>query len=85
MRFFTRFHAINLEIKKIKYEVRARNDDRPPAVMKAVIEGLKRKQPKGTWTRALIEKEIARWRTLKNGKYREYCQVAIYILEKRLP
>ena len=55
------------------------------AVMRAVIEGLKRKQPKGTWTRPLIEKEIARWRTLKNGKYREYCQVAIYILEKRLP
>lgn len=54
------------------------------AVMRGVIEGLKRKQAKGTWTRPLIEKEIDRWRTLKNGKYREYSQVAIYILEKRL-
>jgi uncharacterized protein (TIGR02646 family) len=54
------------------------------AIVRAVIEGLKRKQPKGTWTRPLIEKEINRWRTLKNGKYREYCQVAIYILEKRV-
>jgi len=54
------------------------------AVMRGIIEGLKRKQPKGSWTPSLIEKELGRWRALQNGKYREYCQVAIYMLQKRL-
>lgn len=53
-------------------------------VAKSVIEGLKKKQSTGVWTRSLLEKEIEKWKTPKNGKLEEYCQVAIYYLSKKL-
>jgi uncharacterized protein (TIGR02646 family) len=46
---------------------------------------LGREEPDGHWPRELIEAHLARWRSrTKTGEYREYCQVVIYYLEKKL-
>ena len=38
------------------------------------------------WPRDIVEPELAAWkRRDKAGQYREYCQIAIYVLEKKLP
>ncbi len=43
------------------------------------------KRCSGRWTANQISVEIEKWRSRsKDGKHREYCQVAIYYLEKKL-
>ncbi len=42
---------------------------------------LKEKYPTGNWTSRQIEKEIEDWKTRKDGKYRPFCQAAIWFLE----
>jgi uncharacterized protein (TIGR02646 family) len=44
-------------------------------------DNLKRSNPTGTWTVKEIEKEIEDWKTRKDGKYRPFCQAAIWFLE----
>lgn len=55
------------------------------SVIDGVMETLERKYPKQQWTKAIIQKELNKWDS-KNpeGKYNEYCQVAVYYLKKRL-
>ena len=54
------------------------------SVWEAAQKGLTIKYRGKTCTKADIEKEIKRWNTKFDGQYREYCQVAIYYLQKRL-
>jgi len=54
-------------------------------VLRIVIENLKTKYPKGTWTAAVLNKEIQKWNEKKgDGKYRPYCQIVIYHLKEKL-
>lgn len=54
-------------------------------VLDATMEYLKVKHPKGDWPPGLLEREIARRKSVDSrGMLDEYCQVAVYILEKRL-
>ncbi|MEM6966646.1 MAG: retron system putative HNH endonuclease [Bacteroidota bacterium] len=44
-----------------------------------------RKKPIGQWTKVIIQKEIDEWKSKnKAGKFREYCQVAIWFWEQQL-
>ncbi len=55
------------------------------AVVDAVIKGLGTKYPDKTWTVEILTKEIAKYTQLnQDSQYREYCQVAIYYLNKKL-
>jgi uncharacterized protein (TIGR02646 family) len=55
------------------------------SVADAVILYLSKKKSKGDWPSGLIERELARWKSRNSdGKYEEYCQVAVYYLEKKL-
>ena len=54
-------------------------------VVDVVVKYLSAKQKTGTWSPSLVERELARWKSLNSdGKYEEYCQVAVYYLEKKL-
>ena len=44
-------------------------------------ENLERNNPTGTWTVKEIEKEIEIWNNQKDGKYKPFCQAAIWYLE----
>jgi len=39
---------------------------------------------KGTWNRKMLEKEIEKYQTKKDGKYSKYCQIIVYYLTKKL-
>ncbi|MEO5726577.1 MAG: retron system putative HNH endonuclease [Byssovorax sp.] len=50
-----------------------------------LLAALAREQKNGQWAPALIEAHAARWRGRdQEGKHREYCQVVLYYLEKKL-
>jgi uncharacterized protein (TIGR02646 family) len=54
-------------------------------VVDVVVKYLSLKQKTGTWSPGLVERELLRWKSLNgDGKYEEYCQVAVYYLEKKL-
>lgn len=54
-------------------------------VLDILIQQLKREQPKGDWTAAILNRKIQDWiDKQKNGKYQPYCQIAIYYLKKKL-
>lgn len=54
-------------------------------ILKHRLERTERGTERGYWPRDMIERELDAWRRLdKEGKYREFCQVAIYFLEKWL-
>ena len=38
----------------------------------------------GYWSRKDLEEELEKWKQRDAGKLREFCQVAIYVLEKKL-
>jgi len=47
-------------------------------------ELLKKKYPIGTWTKALIDKEIVFWKSKdENGRFRPFCQIAIWFWEQQ--
>jgi hypothetical protein len=53
-------------------------------VLQSAVSRLKKAEG-GYWPRAMIERELEEWRRRdKAGKLRELCQVAIYVLEKKL-
>jgi len=56
------------------------------AVLSALLDRLKRVEPRpGPWPSDMLERELEAWRRPnKEGQLREYCQVAIYLLEKKL-
>lgn len=56
------------------------------AVLTGLMDGLKRELPRTKeWNRARLQEELERWRARdEHGDYREFCQVVIYYLEKRL-
>lgn len=60
------------------------NDKNLKLARKQVIdlakENLKRNNPTGTWTVKEIEKEIEIWNNQKDGKYKPFCQAAIWYL-----
>ncbi len=49
-----------------------------------IIKILDSKYPNKSFTKKILEKEIANYSQLKNGKYAPYCQYVIYFLQKRL-
>ena len=49
-----------------------------------IIKILDSKYPKKSFTKKVLEKEIANYSQLKGGKYAPYCQYVIYFLEKKL-
>lgn len=64
------------------------NNDRLKPKRGQVLDILKHRleaEQKGYWPSDLLERELKAWERLdKAGMYREYCQVAIYFLEKKL-
>ena len=51
----------------------------------AVIEGLSKKYPSKSWTVGILSKEIAKFANVtKEAKYRPYCQIVVFLLNKRL-
>lgn len=67
----------------LNLNVRSLRENRK-AVVKGMKDALQRKHPDG-WSPAVIERELRRWREPDDGgKYREYCQVVVFWLEKRL-
>lgn len=49
--------------------------------MDEALKKLKGKYPQKTWTKYLFEKEIEEWKSKHKGKFRPYCQAAIWFLE----
>ncbi len=69
-------YILNLNDDKLK---QARRD-----VMDFAKEILKKKYPIGTWSVKDIAQEIINWSSkTKDGKYKAYCQAAIWFLESR--
>jgi uncharacterized protein (TIGR02646 family) len=53
-------------------------------VVRAVVEGMSRRYSL-EWKKITLEREIQRWRERdRAGDFREYCQIAVFWLEKRL-
>lgn len=54
-------------------------------ILDILIQQLKSEQPSGDWTAAMLNKKIQEWSDQnKDGKYKPYCQIAIYYLKKKL-
>lgn len=54
-------------------------------ILDILIQQLKSEQAKGDWTAAMLNKKIKEWSDKqKDGKYKPYCQIAIYYLKKKL-
>jgi len=56
-------------------------------IIKNIRERLKRlykKKKDQTWSKSDLTKEINHWKSRNNSKYREYCMIAIYYLEKKI-
>jgi len=49
--------------------------------MDEALKRLKEKHPQRTWTKYLFDKEIEEWKNKHKGKFRPYCQSAIWFLE----
>ena len=54
------------------------------AMVQATIESLRKKKPAGNWTQAFLQAELNRWVNRTGGQFREYCQVVIYHLQKKI-
>lgn len=50
-------------------------------VLDEALRDFYQRYPKGTWTKAIIQREINKW---INPPYREYCQIVIFYLRKKL-
>jgi uncharacterized protein (TIGR02646 family) len=77
------------EIKRDVHETLNLNTETLVASRKRVTDqlltALRQEEKDGYWAPALLEEYAARWRSRdKTGKHREYCQVVIYYLEKKL-
>ncbi len=63
------------------------NDEKLKEYRKEAIDLAKKllidKYPRGNWTLYQIEKEIEEWKNKRDGKYRPFCQAAIWFLEWR--
>lgn len=68
--------TLNLNVDKLVEERKMRID-----FIKAKLTN---KKSRGTWTKATLEKEIEKYQTKTNGKYKKYCQIIIFYLTKRL-
>lgn len=67
----------------LNLNVRSLRENRKAAV-KGMQDVLQSKRA-GGWPRAILERELRRWREPDDeGKYREYCRVVVFWLEKRL-
>jgi uncharacterized protein (TIGR02646 family) len=53
------------------------------AAWRGVEEGIARKHP-GPWTAAIIQRYIADYEGLQQGRHAEYCAAVVYFLKKRL-
>lgn len=67
-------YILNLNDEKLK---EARMD-----VMDVAKNILKKKYPTGAWRITDIDKEIELWQSKKDGRYKAYCQAAIWYLEQ---
>lgn len=55
------------------------------AVLDGAIAGLRKRRPDGAWTKVFLQGEINTWQTRgKDGQFREYCQVVVYYLKRKL-
>ncbi len=69
--------TLNLNTKPIK--------DGRKGALDRLLSALRREQKDGHWPPALLEQHAALWRSLdQQGEHREFCQVVIYYLEKKL-
>lgn len=54
-------------------------------VLALVIQQLTKERPQGNWTVAILTQKINEWSNKQqDGKYKEYCQIVIYYLKKKL-
>jgi len=68
--------VLNLNMQTLK-------DNRKIFLFEAIKE-LATRHPKGTWKKALLDKEIARWNVRGGGLLNEYCQVIINYLDRKI-
>jgi uncharacterized protein (TIGR02646 family) len=54
-------------------------------VIEGLIARLRKKYSDKTWSRAALEREIARWSSRDGHEFRPFCQVAVEFLRKQLP
>ena len=54
-------------------------------VIEGLIARLRKKYSDKTWSRAALEREIARWSSRDGQEFRPFCQVAVEFLRKQLP
>ncbi|MEQ9669455.1 hypothetical protein [Coleofasciculus sp. G2-EDA-02] len=67
------------EVLNLNSETLIRNRQ---AAMGAVMEGLRKKSPSNSWTVGILSKEI--YNVTKKAKYRPYCQIVVFLLNKTL-
>ncbi|MCY1012285.1 hypothetical protein OV079_43475 [Nannocystis pusilla] len=54
-------------------------------MIEGLIARLSKKYSDKTWSRAALEREIARWSSRDGHEFRPFCQVAVEFLRKQLP
>ncbi len=56
-------------------------EDARKQIMDEALKQMKQQYPKRQWTKYLFDKEIDKWKSRHKGKFRSYCQAAIWFLE----
>lgn len=52
-------------------------------VLDEALKNFYQNHPQSTWTKAILEREIRKWSPTK-GPYKEYCQIVVFHLKKKL-
>jgi len=68
--------VLNLNLETIKKARKEAYDE--------IMKRLDSEYPNKSFTKTILEKKIAEYSQLKDGKYRPYCQYVIYFLRKKL-
>jgi hypothetical protein len=54
-------------------------------VLDFAIRKLTAENREGTWSKAILQKELRKWKIIgTEGKYEPYCRIVIFFLEKKL-
>jgi len=69
--------TLNLNLESLR--------DRRKAVLDIAIQRLQAKKEKGTWTKSILQQELKKYTTKnKQGQFKEFCQIVIADLNKRI-
>lgn len=68
--------VLNLNIERLM--------DNRAAAIDIAKQSLLQKNKKNTWSKREVLAELKRWQSRENGKYKIFCQVAIFYLENKL-